>query len=409
MIKAVPPRLLGVVTGVVLACTACAATATSPTSPISPANPPSATASPAKALPADLVTRIDRRGAATLGNGITGAIVSIVDPARGNLLKAYGTADTAGTPMTPDVHYRIASVSKTFTADAVLELAGQGRLSLDDPLTRYVPDIPNGDRITVRDLLGMRAGVYNFTADPGFLARYEADPTLPGWTPDDVLRIIRAHPDKAVAPRTRTVYSNSEYILLGYVLQKAAGQNAPEYLTGLARRRGLPSTSFPTDTTLPSPFSHGYSATDQPPTTSSTTPGSTAEANPPRDATASNPLVPWTAGALISTVPDMTRYAPLLATGAGLPPQIAAQRQSWTPLTPTGLRVQYGLGITQLGDWVGHDGSILGYSDMVFYLPAQNATVVVMVNAADDNEAPAQALWGDLVKLLYPNSLPQWP
>jgi D-alanyl-D-alanine carboxypeptidase len=71
--------------------------------------------------------------------------------------------------------------------------------------------------------------------------------------------------------------------------------------------------------------------------------------------------------------------------------------------------VQYGLGITQLGDWVGHDGSILGYSDMVFYLPAQNATVVVMVNAADDNEAPAQALWGDLVKLLYPNSLPQWP
>jgi D-alanyl-D-alanine carboxypeptidase len=86
-----------------------------------------------------------------------------------------------------------------------------------------------------------------------------------------------------------------------------------------------------------------------------------------------------------------------------------AQRQSWTPLTATGLRVQYGLGITQLGDWVGHDGSILGYSDMVFYLPAQNATVVVMVNAADDNEAPAQALWGDIVKLLYPNSLPPWP
>jgi D-alanyl-D-alanine carboxypeptidase len=118
--------------------------------------------------------------------------------------------------------------------------------------------------------------------------------------------------------------------------------------------------------------------------------------------------VPWTAGALVSTVADMTRYAPMLATDAGLPPEIAAQRQSWTPLTTSGVRLQYGLGITQLGDWVGHDGSIFGYSDLVFHLPAQRATVVVMVNAGDGDAVPAQALWGEVVKLLYPDSLPQW-
>lgn len=396
--------MVGLAAGVVLACAACSSTAPPATSG-SPAATPSSTAAATAALPADTLARIDRLAAAALGNGITGAIVSIADPARGDLLKAYGTSDTAGTPMSPDMHYRIASVSKTFTADAVLELAGQGRVSLDDPLDRYVADIPNGSQITVRDLLGMRGGVYDFTADPGFVARYEADPTLPDWTPDDVLKIIRGNPDKAVPPRTRTVYSNSEYILLGYILEKAAGQKAPDHLTDLARRLDLPSTSFPTDLALPAPFSHGYIATGQPPTTS----GATAAASAPRDATASNPLVPWTAGALISTVADMTRYAPMLATGAGLPPQIAAQRQSWSPLTTTGVRLQYGLGITQLGDWVGHDGSIFGYSDMVFYLPAQKATVVVMVNAADGNEAPAQALWGDIVKLLYPDSLTQWP
>jgi D-alanyl-D-alanine carboxypeptidase len=400
--------VVGVAAGAVLACAACSSTAP-PATPSSPAAAPPSTAAAPATLPPDAVARIDQLGAAALGNGITGAIVSIADPARGNLLKAYGTSDTAGTPMSPDMHYRIASVSKTFTADAVLELAGQGRLSLDDSLSRYVPDIPHGDQITVRDLLGMRGGVYDFTADPGFAARYDADPTLPGWTPDDVLKIIRDHPDKAVAPRTRTVYSNSEYILLGYILERASGQKAPEYLADLARRSGLSATSFPTDPTLPTPFSHGYIATGQPPTTSGVTPGTTAAASAPRDGTASNPLVPWTAGALISTVADMTRYAPMLATGAGLPPQIAAQRQSWTPLTTTGVRLQYGLGITQLGDWVGHDGSIFGYSDMVFYLPTQKATVVVMVNAADGNEVPAQALWGDIVKLLYPNSLPQWP
>jgi D-alanyl-D-alanine carboxypeptidase len=208
--------------------------------------------------------------------------VGVSDPVRGELLRAYGTADTAGTPMAADMHYRIASVSKTFTADAVLELAGQGKLSLDDPLARFVPDIPNGDVITVRDLLGMRGGVYDFTDDPVFVARYTADPTLPGWTPDDVLAIIRANPDRTVAPRTRTFYSNSEYVLLGYVLEKASGQSAQDYLTGLVGRMGLSATSFPTDTALPTPFSRGYIATGE----------ATSDAAPPRDGTASNPLVP---------------------------------------------------------------------------------------------------------------------
>src|SRR6185312_3643725 len=125
-------------------------TAAPPATPNSPTAAPPSSAAATAALPPDVVARIDQLGAAALGNGITGAIVSIADPARGNLLKAYGTSDTAGTPMSADMHYRIASVSKTFTADAVLELAGQGRLSLDDQLARYVPDIPNGDKITVR-------------------------------------------------------------------------------------------------------------------------------------------------------------------------------------------------------------------------------------------------------------------
>jgi D-alanyl-D-alanine carboxypeptidase len=138
----------------------------------------------------------------------------------------------------------------------------------------------------------------------------------------------------------------------------------------------LPATSFPTDPELP------------------------------RDATASNPLVPWTAGALVSTVADMTRYAPMVATGAGLPPEMAAQRQTWTPMTTEGVRVQYGLGVRKVGDWIGHEGTMLGYSNMVFHLPATGATVVVMVNAVSPNSAPAADLWLEIVQLLYPDSLP---
>jgi D-alanyl-D-alanine carboxypeptidase len=194
---------------------------------------------------------------------------------------------------------------------------------------------------------------------------------------------------------TRTVYSNSEYVLLGYVIQRASGQPAPDYLADLFERMGLPATSFPTDTALPSPFSRGYITNGHP------TPAA------PRDATVSNPLVPWTAGALVSTVPDMTRYAPMMATGAGLPPEIAAQRQAWTPTSTEGIRMQYGLGVRKVGDWIGHEGTMLGYSNTVFYLPAAGATVVVMVNAISASSAPAADLWLDIVQLLYPASLPR--
>ena len=343
---------------------------------------------------------------ASLRHGTIGAIVSIVDPTRGSYFKAYGLSDAAGTPMTTDMHYRIGSVTKTFTAEAVLRLAEQHKLSLDDPIANYVVDIPNGDRITVRNLLAMRGGVYDFTHDAGFITRWKADPTLPGWTPQDALRIIRAHSGEAKAPDRQTVYSNSEYLLLGFVIEKATGQTAQHYLTSLIGALGLPNTSFPTTDGLPEPFSHGYLrsglGSPEPRTGTSTT--STAA---PRDVTPSNPVVTWTAGALISNVADMTRYAPELASGAGLAPDTARMRQTWTPLSATGMRLQYGLGISRFGDWVGHDGATLGYSDMVFYLPARRATVVVMVNTgADTGAETATKLWSDIVKKLYPDSLP---
>jgi D-alanyl-D-alanine carboxypeptidase len=304
--------------------------------------------------------------------------------------------------MTTDVHYRIASVTKTLTAQAVLRLADQGRLSLDDPLEGYVPDIPHGDEITVRDLLGMRGGVYDFVADEQFMARYVADPLLPGWSPYDVLEIIRAHADEATAPGRATVYSNSEYVLLGLVIERVTGRSAQQYTTSVIEDLGLSETSYPTTAALPEPFTHGYMNTD-----SELAPADPA-AEEPRDVTLSNPEVPFTAGAVISTVPDMIRYAEQLASGTGLAPEAARLRQEWTPLTSTGVRVQYGLGVLQLGNWVGHNGSVFGYSDMVSHLPEEKASVVVMVNAADGEAVPATDLWGGIVRLLYPDSLPTW-
>ena len=361
------------------------------------ATPTSATDTSSTGFTADELARIDAAATASLANGLTGTVVSVVDPERGTILEAYGTADAAGAPLQPDAYYRIASVSKTFTALAVLRLADEGKVALTDPISRYVADVPNGDTITVRDLIAMRSGLYDYTDDKAFFDRYLAEPTLP-WTDDDTLAIIRAHAADSTPPNEKTVYNNSNYVLLGYVIAKASGQPVPQYITGLTRELGLTDTSYPSDAALPEPFLRGYLGDG---------------ASPPpaggyRDVTASNPAVAGTAGAMVSTVPDMTRYAAQLATGAGLSPETAAARQAFTPLTSTGIRLQYGLGVTQLGDWVGHDGSIFGYSNMVWYLPREGATVVVAGNVADAMSVPSQALWGEVVKILYPDTLPSW-
>jgi D-alanyl-D-alanine carboxypeptidase len=366
---------------------ASAATRTSAAPPSPPTGP----------FTADEMAKIDAAAAASLTNGVTGTIVSIDDPQRGTILKAYGTADTAGTPMSPELYYRIGSVTKTLTADAVLRLVDQGEVALSDPMSKYVDDLPYGDQVTIQDLLAMRSGMYDFANDTDFFNRYIADPTLP-WTVDETLAIIRDHAAEATPPNQATAYVNSNFVILGLVIEKVTGQIVAEHLNGLIRELGLNDTSFPTDDDMPEPYAHGYYSDGK----------MAAPAGGYRDVSRQSVVIPWSAGAVISTVPDMTRYARQLATGFGLKPETWQLRQTFTPITTTGVKVQYGLGITQLGEWIGHDGSLFGYSTMVFHLPSNGATVVVMGNAADEIVVVSQQLFGEIAELLYPGSLTTW-
>ena len=342
---------------------------------------------------------IDKFASAAMINGITGVVVGIDDPTKGHSVKAYGKADAAGTPMVTEMHYRIASVSKTFTAFEVLKLGEQHKLALSDPVSRYVDGVPNGDTITIKDLLAMRSGLFDYTADPSFAAHYSAMPTYPEWKVSDVLPIVRANQNGT--PDAVTQYCNTNYVLLGEVITKVTGQQANAVMDSVARSLGLAQTTFPTTDDLPSPAAHGYVLENPPPDGVSVVPSPRT-----RDVTRSNPLVPYTAGAMISTVPDMLRYAEQLGTGAGLEPSTFQQRSAFTPLEGTNGQASYGLGLTQLGKWIGHDGSILGFSDMVFYLPASRASLVVMVNEADGERVPSQLLWGQIAHALYPGTVP---
>src|SRR6476646_1624242 len=119
---------------------------------------------------------------------VPGAMVVLHTP-QGNFAAAVGTTELGTqTPPTASTHFRIASNTKTMTAALIVLLAQDGKLKFSDPVSTYVPDVPNGENITVAELLKMRSGLYGYTADPAFAAMMDADPTKV-WTPQEVLDI----------------------------------------------------------------------------------------------------------------------------------------------------------------------------------------------------------------------------
>lgn len=342
-------------------------------------------------LPTDLMATLDTRIENLMDAGlIPGVVIAIGDQQRyGTVTRAYGVSDVAsGRPADAGDHFRIASITKTFTATAVLRLVDEGRLKLDDRLEQFVAGVPNGADITIADLLGMRAGVSDLTVDEDF--RTQLLPAAPGreWSAGDTLRVITDNPDRAKPPRTETVYSNSEYYLLGLVLEKVTGKPLSAVLDELADDHGLTETSYPADAAVPAPVVHGYSYDDDVLT----------------DMTLRTPPTLFgAAGSMVSTVADLVRYAPLVANGDLLKPETLSLRTQFTELA--GGAGRYGLGLQQLGKWLGHTGSVAGYTTIMTYLPDREVSVVVAVNRntlpVDAIKVDAIAIWAAVVQTLY--------
>ncbi|MEO3782654.1 serine hydrolase domain-containing protein [Actinocorallia sp. B10E7] len=282
----------------------------------------------------------------------------------GGYVRAFGVADKATrAPMSTGLFMKIGSETKTFTVTALLRLADQGRLGLDDPVSKYVSGVPNGDRITLRQLAGMKSGLYPYTSDPGFQKAVLADPKR-SFTPRQLLAYSFGH--RAVfKPGEKFQYSNTNTILLGLVVEKVGGRPLREFVRRevLVPAR-LRRTLFPRGTEFPRPHAQGYTRQ--------------AAGGRLTNATGWNPSWAWAAGAMISTMEDMRSWAQTLATGTLLSPATQAERMK-DPYEPfPGLR--YGLGMFEVRGWLGHNGSLPGYQSVVVHLPARRATLVVLTN-----------------------------
>ena len=155
-------------------------------------------------------------------------------------------------PTTRRTNVRIASVTTSFVATAVLQLVDARAVKLDDVLENFVPGIANGPTITMRNLLGMTSGNYDVTSNAAFNATFDADPDMP-WSFADTLAIIKANAP-LFAPGTNIAYCDSNYSILGEILQMVTGKPARAVIAdSIAARLGPTHTLWPADSAIPAP------------------------------------------------------------------------------------------------------------------------------------------------------------
>ncbi len=252
-----------------------------------------------------------------------------------------GVADlTTGRQRRPPDRFRIGSTTKTFVATVVLQLVAEHKLGLDDPVERWLPGLVPSNEVTIRELLGQTSGIFDYQADPVLQRQSVGTEFLvhrfDHYTPQQLVQIATAHP-APFAPGTSWGYSNTNYILLGLVVERITGHPlAQEIALRIARPLGLTGTYLPAGTEIRGPHGGGYSKLFLP------------DPTPIYDVTELSPSWSWAAGGLVSTVGDLTRFFGALLAGRLLPP--AEQRAMFTTRPTIGWipNTTYGLGMSSI-------------------------------------------------------------
>lgn len=293
---------------------------------------------------------------------------------------ARGMADiAAGTSLTADDTFRLGSVTKQFAAAGLLKLVEAGKVALDDPLSKFLPDYPNGDHISVLQLLNHTSGVKSYTGIPGYMDA-EIRKDLDTAALVDVFKNLPVD----FAPGTDWAYNNSGYVLVGAVIEAASGKPWHQYLNDvLFKPLGMTDTGYGADPAVVTAQVQGY----------------TFEHEKPVPAQPLSMTQPHAAGALVSSVDDLLTWNRALHEGKVLHADTYRQM-----ITPVGKAVpaHYGFGIghdTLRGrDVLMHGGGIPGFSSQLMYFPGADISVAVLHNA--DGPVPGEAGTGVLAAKL---------
>ena len=282
--------------------------------------------------------------------------------------KSYGSADLEwNIANTPATKFRIGSMTKQFTAASILLLEERGKLKVDDPVKKYMPDAPAAwDKITIFNVLTHTAGLPNFTSFPEY-AKMQAFPN----TPEQIVATFRDKP-LDFEPGTKFSYSNSGYVLLGYLIEKITGASYDKFLReNIFTPLGMKDSGYDSNSAIIERRASGYAPSPAGPV----------------NAEYVHMSVPHGAGALYSTTQDLLKWQLALYGGKVLKPESLAKMT--TPFKDDyafGLIVRTIDGRKQM--W--HNGGIQGFNSSMAWYPESKTTVVVLANL--NGQAPDQML-----------------
>jgi CubicO group peptidase (beta-lactamase class C family) len=301
--------------------------------------------------------------------GITAAVVKGKDTL---LLRAYGKSDVEGNvPMTVDTVIPIGSATKQITAAAILQLRDQGKLSVDDNITKWLPDFETrGNAVTLRHLLGHTSGITDLVNIAELRAmKLIRNPTL---TAADVYKVVSRQPFQ-FPTGTMQIYSNSNFWLLGLIVEKVSGLSYEDYIEKrIFEPLGMTRSMYCNDAENVPRRAHGYGMK-----------GGMSGRVPPIVHTAT-----FAAGAICSTAPDMIAWVQALHGGKVLTPKSYAEMITPSKLSD-GTPLRYAMGSTVIDDshglrYIGHNGGGFGYSSETRWYPDASLAVVVLTNSEPD-------------------------
>lgn len=321
---------------------------------------------------AALAARVDTIAqAAMAAEHIPGLSIAVLRGADTVVLRGWGYANVElRAPATPWTVFRIGSVTKQFTALAIMQLAEQGRLSLDDSLQRFVPTFPTpGRRITIRHLLNHTSGIPSYTS----IGRAWSDKMRLDLSHDSLLALVKDRtPD--FLPGERFLYDNTGYYLLGMVIEAASGQTYAQYLAQhLFTPLGLGGTSYCESRPIIEGRATGYQVDSS---------GAVVHAD------FLSMTQPYAAGSLCSTAADLVTWQRALA-GDRLVRSGGYATMSTSGRLNNGTATGYGFGLGASAPnghrQIGHSGGINGFSSMLSAYPDDSLIVVVLANSEDAN------------------------
>ncbi|MFG1811560.1 serine hydrolase domain-containing protein [Streptomyces sp. NPDC049040] len=342
-------------------------------------------AAPAASGPAPDYAGLRQALASVVAAGSPGAFALVSDRGGAGGTVSTGTGDLATqAPVDPKGRFRVGSITKNFTAVLTLQLVAHHQVDLDAPVTGYLPDgvLPAGSPITVRQLLDHTSGLYDYSNDlPGILV----GDTVTGYqqfryrtyAPAALVAGALTHGSQ-FTPGSRYDYSNTNFVVLGLLVEHVTGQPFAKVLTDrILNPAGMTATGFVVPRKeITGPHAVGYLTEDD-------------RSKPLSDATEQTASWIWTAGAAISTTTDLNRYWRALTSGALLPAAQLAEMETTQPADTTGTSF-YGLGIRQYtlscGTQVyGHDGILQGYQTYSYTTKDGSRQLTVSADASNNS------------------------